>query len=598
MAEDSDKNPGKIIKDQGRANKEQHQKEMSELAKQSKDISRQNTIAEVNKGILEGMAKAEDLRGIGQDKLANESIDALQTLQQSLLNNQNANAVAAREADLKNIQESMAVNDEQLTELSEKQEAAQERAFDKQFKQRKRVEEALEKRKKDREAKAQEENLSGLEKLSENMKLNTKANELSDGFIEKALLDMGPNFAGEIDPVFNELQDELKKVQDLEAQGLVSQKESNEIRQAILDATTDREKEREAQEAAELQAMALTQLGDKFARVGEKIGDVGKSAVKGAGLLGGLIALVMGVVDPQLFAETVTKLMTGFTEIIGGILAFFKGDFETSKKLIGDNLLLFGGIILGLALYFGGPLIAAFGGIFTKLAKVVKAVKVFRLFMMGPFLTGMTGLFTGIMGAITPIFAALAPILLPILAIAAIFGLIYVGLNKMKEALGFTSIFDVLMLGLAHMKDAFGHIVNTIGGIVNFIMGIVEKFGRFLGFDIDIPEIPEMEVNNAAKKKVELKAKAEAKAAEEAAAAANKVAEEVVLNNPTTGTDLQAGAAQIDANAIALAAGGGQTVNAPSITSQTSAVTNTTTSINYSGPSDAILQQAQFYGRA
>ena len=86
MAEDSDKNPGKIIKDQGRANKEQHQKEMSELAKQSKDISRQNTIAEVNKGILEGMAKAEDLRGIGQDKLANESIDALQTLQQSLLN--------------------------------------------------------------------------------------------------------------------------------------------------------------------------------------------------------------------------------------------------------------------------------------------------------------------------------------------------------------------------------------------------------------------------------------------------------------------------------------------------------------------------------
>jgi hypothetical protein len=40
-------------------------------------------------------------------------------------------------------------------------------------------------------------------------------------------------------------------------------------------------------------------------------------------------------------------------------------------------------------------------------------------------------------------------------------------------------------------------------------MGLVEKFGRFLGFDIDIPEIPKMDVDNAAKKKAELVAKAE-----------------------------------------------------------------------------------------
>ena len=75
--------------------------------------------------------------------------------------------------------------------------------------------------------------------------------------------------------------------------------------------------------------------------------------------------------------------------------------------------------------------------------------------------------------------------------------------------MGFTSIFDVMQLGIAHLKDAFGNVVNLIGSIVNFILGLVEKFGRFLGFEIDLPEIPKMDTDNAAKKKVELQAKAE-----------------------------------------------------------------------------------------
>lgn len=149
----------------------------------------------------------------------------------------------------------------------------------------------------------------------------------------------------------------------------------------------------------------------------------------------------------------------------------------------------------------------------TTLNKIGKA---FKVFMLGTFIPGMISMFTGMIAAVTPVLVAMAPILLPILAIAAVFGLIALALAKIRDAMGFTSIFDVLMLGLAHMKDAFAHVVNTVGSIVNFIMGLVEKFGKFLGFEIDLPKIPKMATDNAARKKAELEVKAAEAAIEEA----------------------------------------------------------------------------------
>ena len=128
--------------------------------------------------------------------------------------------------------------------------------------------------------------------------------------------------------------------------------------------------------------------------------------------------------------------------------------------------------------------------------------------MLGTMVPMLTGAFTAMMTAMTPIFAAMAPILLPILAIAAIFGIIGLALVKIRDAMGFTSIFDVMSLGIAHLQDAFGHVVNMITGIVNFVMGLVEKFAGFLGFEIDIPEIPKMSTDNAATEKVRLQEKA------------------------------------------------------------------------------------------
>lgn len=161
----------------------------------------------------------------------------------------------------------------------------------------------------------------------------------------------------------------------------------------------------------------------------------------------------------------------------------------------------------------------AVGGAFMKVFNMLlKGFQVFRVFMLGSFVPMMIGALTGMVSAMIPVLAAMAPILLPILAIAAVFGVIAFALAKIRDALGFTSVFDVLQLGLAHMKDAFAHVVNAIGSIVNFIMGIVEGVAGFLGFDVELPKIPKMETNNAEKKKAELQAKAEAAKIEEAEA--------------------------------------------------------------------------------
>ena len=133
----------------------------------------------------------------------------------------------------------------------------------------------------------------------------------------------------------------------------------------------------------------------------------------------------------------------------------------------------------------------------------------FRVFMTATFIPGMIAAFTGMMASVGGMLAAMAPILIPILAIGALLGLIYLAFDSLKKAMGFTSIFDVIMLGVAHLKDAFAHVVNAIGSIVNFIFGIVEGIASFIGFDVELPKVPKMSTDNAEKKKAELDLKAE-----------------------------------------------------------------------------------------
>ena len=178
-----------------------------------------------------------------------------------------------------------------------------------------------------------------------------------------------------------------------------------------------------------------------------------------------------------------------------------------------------------------GVFLALLPKIISIVSRVVKAVKVFRVFMLGSFIPGMIGMFTGMISAITPILAALAPILIPIALIAAAFGVIYLALLGLSKAFGFTSIFDMLMMGVSYLKDAFAHVVNAVGSIVNFILGMVEGIAGIFGFEIDLPTIPKMATDNAEKKKAELKAK-------EVAAEEEKLKEQQAEDSVIPGAEL------------------------------------------------------------
>ena len=266
-------------------------------------------------------------------------------------------------------------------------------------------------------------------------------------------------------------------------------------------------------------------------------------AVKTAGFLAGIAGLATLFFSPETFAKIVNKALEVVGNIISVIEDFINGDLEGAGETIRENFGTFA-TILGVGLLAALPkllrafrllqtafttfrvfmasefvaqmmgnlrsMMASVGGAFMKIFRgLVTAFQVFRVFMVTTFVPSMLAGLTAIGAAMAPVLAAMAPILLPILAIAAVFGALYLGLNAIKEAMGFTSVLDVLMLGVAHLKDAFGHVVNAIGSIVNFIFGIVEGIASFIGFDVELPKVPTMDTDNAEKKKAELDLKAE-----------------------------------------------------------------------------------------
>lgn len=353
----------------------------------------------------------------------------------------------------------------------------------------------------------------------------------------------GAQNALELRATYIATQERLEKAIEAGDTSLIELEQAN-IDRVMAGAETE-ENRREAAKMAEKQSGLLDKISGGISGLTGFLKD--NAVAIGGGLLAGL----------ALFApELMEKLIKRFTEILSTAMDIVKklldGDINGAleafgtewKAFTGAFIFFFGGKIIKalkgahaafkgmmaavqtykmfLATNYAGSMMAHFKDMMKNLGNtlmkplrlLLNGARVFRTFMMATFIPGMIAAFSGMIAAITPMLVALAPILLPIAAIAAVFGVIYLALEKMREALGFTSVFDVMLLGLAYLKDGFGHIVNLIGTIVNFIMGLVGKFASFLGFDIDIPRIPKMDTNNASRKKAEL----QEKAAEEATA--------------------------------------------------------------------------------
>ena len=343
------------------------------------------------------------------------------------------------------------------------------------------------------------------------------------------------------DPFIQQLQEDFETSQaNLQAAIESGNQQDIDLALAQVKATQDtiqsEEDKREAIAKQEEANSLLANMADGIENFGGKVGQT-------AGFLAGIAGLATLFFSPETFAKIVNKAIEIVKDIISVVDDFINGDFASAGETIKENFGTFA-TILGVAALAVLPkilrafrvlqtafasfrlfmasefvaqmlanlrsMMASVGGAFMKIFRgLVTAFQTFRLFMMGTFIPSMIAGLTSIGAAIMPVLAAMAPILLPILAIAAVFGLIYLGLEKLREAMGFTSIFDVIMLGVAHLQDAFGHVVNAIGSIVNFIFGIVEGIASFIGFDVELPKVPKMSTDNAENKKAELDLKAE-----------------------------------------------------------------------------------------
>ncbi len=336
---------------------------------------------------------------------------------------------------------------------------------------------------------------------------------------------------------FIESQERLQAAIESGNQNQIDLETSNQ--ESILAGAETEENRREAVKMADKQSGLLSKISGGISGLTGFLKD--NAVAIGGGLLAGLALFA-----PELMEKLIKRFVAVLSTAMDIVKKLLDGDVNGALEAFGTEWKTFTGAFI---FFFGGKIIrglkaahAAFKGIMAAvqtykmflatsyagsmtahlkdmmknlgntlmkpLRFLLNVAKGFRVFMMASFIPGMIAAFSGMIAAITPMLAALAPILLPIAAIAAVFGIIYLALEKMREALGFTSIFDVMLLGLAYLKDGFGHIVNLIGTIVNFIMGLVGKFASFLGFDIDIPRIPKMDTNNASRKKSELQEKA------------------------------------------------------------------------------------------
>lgn len=590
MAEKPDKNSlllekqAKEEKRQAKIAAEYAKDEISAIKTLGQKQDRLSSIAQFRSNIEEAQIKADELDRAGRTDEAKKFRKAIDELSTQVHDGTQHRVVQNRLLEFEVLDRELSKYDEVAQKAKEQRQQQHEEALAK-HEQRQRVEEKLKER-------FERQNLKTLKELSSDIKQGTELAENDVAMVEKQLNAMDRFYMGDKSNS-DAIRAELVKAQELINSGDEEQKRVGlEMLKEAKSAGEDEEKRREAAEQAELQNMALTRIGDGITEFGEKLGDFGKSAVKTGGLLAGLAGLVLGVVDPEKLVEIITDLTEGFLEIIEGVILFFEGDFEGSKALIGENIKLFGGLILGLALYFGGPLISAIGGLFGKLAKLVRMIKVFRVFMLSTFIPSM-------ISTLGTMLTGLGAVLIPILPIVAIIAVIAAAFYALKSSLGEgATVMDTLKLGALYLIDGLSMLVNGItflprkifeflggGRLARWLFGdeVGDMVDQFLGEGLD--------TNRAGKFKEETQARlAQEKRDKELKEQAEEegiIIDGVDITDPTSADNL---AAAQNENAqgnldIATAGQDGITASVNNVQSTSSSTRNTV--IQYSVPNSS-----------
>lgn len=350
--------------------------------------------------------------------------------------------------------------------------------------------------------------------------------------------------------------------------------------EAIAAGVQSEEKRREAQKLQEEANSTLHQMASSLSNMSKKFDDIAKGITSGGGFLAGAAALALAFFDPAKFTEIFGKVFNSLKEVFNGIIKIFTGDIEGGLSLLGDNLITVGAIIGGIALQFGGAIIGKLGTLFTIVGKLMTALNIFRVFMMGTFIPAIISTFSSMITALTPILVAAAPFI----AIAAAVGLVLWGLfellDYLKEKLDVSSIGDVLKIGVAYLQDGLGQVANFFIDLTNGILSFIKDKGGalldFLGIDFEIPDmkIDRLDTNNAQRVTEELQAKKIKDDLKVAQEEAKKPKLEIAT--PIVGAELDIGSYDNMVNKEAMATKSAPIITSASSNSADNSVTNTT----------------------
>ena len=333
---------------------------------------------------------------------------------------------------------------------------------------------------------------------------------------------------------FNELVSITQDVENTsEDERRIAQLSLDELSTAANDEEERREKQNEADEMMSLWGR-MEQSSDRAA---DNLEGMRNNLLKGGGIVAVLGTLAMLFLDPETLFEMIKTGMEIVRNIIQGISDFLNGDMTTKLSMVKEN---FGSIALAvgaLTLIFLPNILRGvvrlkniLSGVGKFLGVMKKGFMLLRAAIFGAATANATA-GGGVLAMFSAALIPLAPVIAIGLAIAAAIGIFAFLMTKLRDSLGFSSVFDLIWVGVGYVKDAIAAFGNMYIKIANSVMAFVEKIASWFGFEIEMPQMELMATNNAELAKQEARQKklaideekekeVEAKAKEEAEAEA------------------------------------------------------------------------------
>ena len=477
-------------------NQKQQIENLKKLAKSADKTeraqTRANTLAQVNQRILEANNNIAELNRLDRTDEADQLRQELNDLSQSLEKNTNLNSVIKRL--------------EEANELTQRSNEAAQRALSKEEEKAARDKDIANRLKPLSDLSA---SLRSQADQTDTLTSTMKSIENLQGFFGAANNETSRDLVRQFKESQNNLEEAIKNG------NANDERFAREQIAAIGEAAESEEKRREAQKALDEQNDALLKTANGVEGLGNKFDDFASNAAGGVGFLATLAGLALLFLDPQKFAELISKVITNITNVFSGIYAVFTGDIEGGLGLIRENLGTFAALLGGLVLFLGGPLLKG-------LSMVLKVARVVRGFVLLQWVPGMVAALSGMATSFMAMVAPFAPIIAIAAGVIAVIGGLYYGFQKLRESLGpGAGIMDTLKVAALYLVDFLSMLVNAITFIPRKIIGLIgPTAAKFLfGDDVDTSAIDALasglKTNRGSEAAAALRAENEARAAEE-----------------------------------------------------------------------------------